>query len=126
MNPLTSARRSFVYRRLSESTQLGDPKGVDSAQRPAGSEPKLKLVDLSVLPRWGIKGRETLAWLKTQGAITPSGDNRSVPQDDGSLIARLSPGETLILSSVPSGRSSLAQAIETIPPVQRSPWESFL
>jgi sarcosine oxidase, subunit gamma len=116
MNPLTSARRSFVYRRLSASTQLKD---ADLAPRPAASGPQLKLVDLSVLPRWGMKGRGAFAWLKTQGAITPRGDNRAEPQDDGSLIARLSPGEALILSSVPDGRSSLALAIETIPPEGR-------
>jgi sarcosine oxidase subunit gamma len=119
MNPLTSARRSFVYRRLSASTPLGRTEDADLAPRPASSKPKLKMVDLSVLPRWGLKGRDAFAYLKTQGAITPSDDNRAEPQHDGSLIARLSPGEALILSSVPDGRSSVAGAIEAMPPEGR-------
>jgi sarcosine oxidase subunit gamma len=115
MNPLTSARRSFVYRRLSAWTPLGRTKDADLAVRPARSEPTLKLVDLSLLPRWGLKGRDAFTYLKTQGAITPSDDNRAEPQHDGSLIARLSPGEALILSAVPDGRSSVAGAVEAIP-----------
>src|SRR3954451_18289524 len=107
MSPLTSARRSFVYRRLSASTTRGERRDANLAPRPAASSPVLKLVDLSVFPRWGVKGREAFAWLKTQGAIAPGGNNRAQPQDDGSLIVRLSPGEALILSSVPDGQSSL-------------------
>jgi sarcosine oxidase, subunit gamma len=116
MSPPTSARRSFVYRRLLASTPRGDSGDDDLAPRPAASSAQLKLVDLSVFPRWGVKGREAFAWLETRGAIAPSGNNRAQLQDDGSLVVRLSPGEALILSSVPDGRSSLAQAIETMPP----------
>jgi sarcosine oxidase, subunit gamma len=119
MNPLTSARRSFVYRRLSASTPLGRTEDADLAPRPPRSEPKLKLIDLSVLPRWGLKGRDAFTFLKTQGASTPNDDNRAEPQHDGSLIARLSPGEALILSAVPDGRSTVAGAVEAIPPEGR-------
>jgi sarcosine oxidase, subunit gamma len=115
MNPLTCARRSFVYRRLSASTS---PRGTDDsngARFALGSETKLKLVDLSVLPRWGLKGRGTFAYLEKLGAITPSNDNKTKAQRDRSLIARLSSGEALILSSLPDGTASVAQAIETLP-----------
>jgi sarcosine oxidase subunit gamma len=77
------------------------------------------LCDLSVLPRWGLKGRDAFPWLTQQGALAPSGDNRARAQADGSLIARLAPGEALILSAWPDGRASLAEAIEGLPPEGR-------
>ena len=56
---------------------------------------KLRLFDLSFLPRWGIKGRGALSWLSAAGAATPAADNRAQRQRDGSLIVQLSPGEAL-------------------------------
>jgi sarcosine oxidase, subunit gamma len=120
MNPLTAARRSFVHRRLTASPSHGGSDDSNGAPSSAGSKSKVKLVDLSILPRWGLKGRETFAYLEQHGAITPRYENKSEPQRDGSLIARLSAGEALILSSLPDGRSSLAQAIDTLPPEGRA------
>jgi sarcosine oxidase subunit gamma len=70
---------------------------------------------LSVLPRWGLKSRDAFSWLAGHGATTPSADNTAKLQRDGSLVARLSPGEALILSPPVHGRSSLAEAIEKLP-----------
>jgi sarcosine oxidase, subunit gamma len=119
MNPLISARRSFVYRRLSASMSRSGTDDGNRAWSPAGRKPKLGLVDLSIIPRWGLKGRDTFAYLKKHGAITPSNDNKAALQRDRSLIVRLSPGEALILPSLPDGRSSIAEAIETLPPEGR-------
>ena len=44
----------------------------------------------------------------------PRADNRAEPQRDGSLIARLSPAEALVLSPV-EGKSGFADAIERLP-----------
>lgn len=113
MSP-SSARRSFIYRR----TLVTQPPADSLARRAAdaaGASP-LKLIDLSVLPRWGLKGRDTFSWLAARGAATPGTDNTAQPQDDGSLIARLSPGEALILSSPAVGRSSLAAPLDELPP----------
>ena len=117
MSPLSVARRSFVYRRLLAAqmmfASIGNAGLVQRAD--ASSEPGPKLIDLSVLPRWGLKGRDTFIWLTDHGAIPPNADNTAELQPDGSLIARISPGEALILSSPVHGRSNLADAIDKLP-----------
>ena len=67
----------------------------------------LKLADLSLIPRWGLKGRDAFAWLAGQGAGVPTRDNVAERQRDGSLIARLSPGEALVLAALPDGQATL-------------------
>ncbi len=76
---------------------------------------KLKLADLSLIPRWGLKGRDAFAWLAAQGASVPTRDNLAERQRDGSLIARLSPGEALVLAALPDGQATLRAAIEALP-----------
>jgi sarcosine oxidase subunit gamma len=56
------------------------------------------LRDLSPLPRTGFKGAESPAWMEAQGVVLPSTPNLATLQPDGSLVARLAPGEFLILS----------------------------
>jgi sarcosine oxidase subunit gamma len=117
MSPLAYPRRSFVYRRLLDIgvsfVGIGDASLAQRA-RPADAESRLELVDLSVVPRWGLKGRDASSWLDSRGATMPGADNRAEPQRDGSLIARLSPAEFLILSPV-AGKCGLADAIEHLP-----------
>ena len=76
----------------------------------------LKLANLSLIPRWGVKGRDASGWLTRQGASVPARDNSAERQRDGSLIARLSPGEALVLASLPRGQSMLQAAIEAMLP----------
>jgi sarcosine oxidase subunit gamma len=109
MNPLTASRRSFVHQRLTQATQLG--RSGDQS----GRARELKLIDMSLRPRWGLKGRGTLAYLEAAGAILPSADNKAERQRDGSLIARLSPGEALILSSLQNGGSAFAECVQSLP-----------
>lgn len=103
----TSMRRSFVSGRLTDDAA--------SASGVGASGQNLRLVDLSLLPRWGAKGRGTFSWLTTTGADVPSGDNRAQRQSDGSLVVQLSPSEVLILSSLPNGQSHLAETIDALP-----------
>jgi sarcosine oxidase, subunit gamma len=117
MNPLVPVRRSFVYRNSIAPISIDGT--IDDKRAPASGEAKLKLVDLSVLSRWGMKGREALGYLQTQGAVLPTRDNKAERQRDGSLVARLSLGEALILPALPTGRSSMAEAIESLPPEGR-------
>lgn len=56
------------------------------------------LTDLSPFPRTGFKGADTPAWLSAQGFVLPQMPNRAIRQADGSLLARLSEGEFLLLS----------------------------
>jgi sarcosine oxidase, subunit gamma len=104
MNASSEQRRSFVQLRLPEAT-VRIP-GITG----------LTLADLSLIPRWGVKGRDALAWLAGQGAGVPARDNAAETQRDGALIARLSPGEALVLAALPDGQSVLKPAIEALPP----------
>ena len=76
------------------------------------------LRDLSTLPRTGFKGAESPAWLEAQGVVLPTAPNLATRQADGSLVARLAPGEFLILgglngSSAPIDRLDTAWSIDT-------------
>jgi sarcosine oxidase subunit gamma len=117
MSPLAYPRRSFVYRRLRDAERSFSgmqDAGMGAQPRAANPRSSVELADLSVVPRWGLKGRDVPAWLARQGASMPQIDNRTEPQPDGSLIARLSPAEVLILSPL-EARSNLADAIEGLP-----------
>jgi sarcosine oxidase, subunit gamma len=116
MSPQSFARRSFVYRRLREASFTFADSGVAAlAERPTPSDARLKMIDLSVIPRWGLKGRGVAAWLARHGAAMPGSDNRAELQADGALIARLAPAEVLILAPIHT-QVSLAEAIGRIPP----------
>ena len=110
-------RRSFVYRRLIAERMSFAARGDGGLGRrpePPGSAAGLRLVDLSVVPRWGLKGRDALPWLGRHDAATPSANNLATRQQDGTLIARLSPAEALILASPVHGGSLLAPAIDAM------------
>jgi sarcosine oxidase subunit gamma len=114
MNAIDDMRRSFIHHRLASSETASNR--FKQGRQNAGVEPVLELVDLSILPRWGVKGREAFAFLNKHGARIPADNNHADRQSDGSLIARLSPAEALILPLLPSGQSILAQSIESVPP----------
>jgi sarcosine oxidase, subunit gamma len=114
----TLPRRSFVYRRVAEanvSFVARDGAGFGETSEPASLASGLKLVDLSVLPRWGLKGRGIASWLARHGMTMPVADNRAERQQDGSLLARLAPAEVLILAPL-IGKSVLAGPIERMAP----------
>ena len=62
----------------------------------------LALIDLSPLPRVGIKGSEPERWLQPQGYTIDEALNKAYQQEDGSLICRLSTNELLWLSRLHS------------------------
>jgi sarcosine oxidase, subunit gamma len=96
-------RGSFVDRSRLANTQA-DVRG----------EADLILTDFSLLPRWGLKGRDTMRWLEQTGAHVPNDNNTSLVQQDGALVARLSPSEALVLASA-NGVSALGPNIKAIP-----------
>lgn len=57
------------------------------------------LSDLSDRPRTGFKGTDTARWLSLQGLAFGEACNRAWLQPDGSLLARLAPGEFLLLGT---------------------------
>jgi sarcosine oxidase subunit gamma len=67
----------------------------------------ISIVDLTSHPRTGIKGRDLSPWIQTTGYEIGAESNRAYLQSDGILVARLSPGELLLLADpfVPSNET---------------------
>ncbi|MBT3170798.1 MAG: sarcosine oxidase [Rhodospirillaceae bacterium] len=103
--PQDFARRSFLYRELeSAGATFDEVNGAaiamafgDDAAAEAAQARSLGLSDLSVLPRTGYKGWNMATWLQGQGAEMAEQNNNVSPQADGTRIARLAPGEALLL-----------------------------
>lgn len=101
-------RRSFHYRALTKSgavfTDLGDvtiPANFgDSDANELNAAKQMGLAELSTLPRGGIKGADTQAWLDENGYQVGEESNRAYLQTDGKLVAKLAPGEVLILPAM--------------------------
>lgn len=60
---------------------------------------KLSLIDLSPLPRGGIKGHDLTRWIESTSYEIGEDSNRAYAQRGGLLIARLSAGELMLLSN---------------------------
>ncbi len=110
-------RRSFLYRELAALDALFDEVnghaaamtcGGDTAQEIARAR-SLGLCDLSALRRVGYKGWNTAAWLAAQGASMGAESNRAYAQADGTRIARLAPGEALLLGTLHGGGALIDQ-----------------
>ena len=105
-DPTDFARRSPLHRVLtSAGANWGAvaggciPMSFDGADE-ASRVGTLGLVDLSVLPRIGFKGREAPGWLERQGLTLPAAPNLARRHDEGALLARLSAEEHLLLSDL--------------------------
>jgi len=77
-----------------------------NTQHPAVSAPanvhvstSCALVDLTVVPRVGFRGAHAATYLNARGFDLPERPNTAVSQSDGSMVARLSHTEYLILGS---------------------------
>ncbi len=66
---------------------------------------QLGLADLSPLSRVGFRGRKTLDWVGSQLLQVPDRNGITATQNDGSLLARLTDGEVLVLDAV-DGRTA--------------------
>lgn len=76
---------------------------------------ELSLTDLSTHPRIGFKGPGAAQWLSHQSVDLPSSPNFSTRQPEGSLVARLSDHEHLVLSNL--------AADATVPDALQQRWE---
>ncbi len=111
VSPNDFKRRSFVAKRLVEAgARFEEVAGAAAAMAFSddGAEEKAALegcglADLSPLPRFGIKGRGGPEWLAGQGVAIPETVNTALRQEDGSLAARLSPSEILVLGDLRGG-----------------------
>lgn len=102
----TPPRRAFHYRELAAAGAVfAERAGGELATRFAGADEaaalaRLGVADLSPWPRTGFKGRDAMAWLAAQGLDIGAESNRAYRQKDGSLAAKLAPGEAVILDAV--------------------------
>jgi sarcosine oxidase subunit gamma len=62
------------------------------------SNTELSLLDLTEVPRAGVKGKDMSPWIESNAITIGDESNRAYLQSDGSLIVRLSPGELLMLA----------------------------
>ena len=111
-------RRSPLYRALeahgARFELLGDfalatDFGREAAAEAAQAE-SLGLADLTPFPRIGFKGWNIGPWLAGNGAEMGEASNWAYRQADGTRIARLAPGEALVLAD----RGGAGPLIETL------------
>ena len=116
--PAEQTRRSPLYRALMAHGARFEPLNGHAAARDFGQgaadeaaqAEALGLADLSPLPRVGFKGWAMAPWLAGAGAALGEASNRAYAQADGTRIARLAPGEALVLAD----RSGAGPLIETL------------
>lgn len=110
VDPTSLARRSPLMHRHKNNraifTTIGNNSVVESYESRDGNiieqanARELAICDLSTLPRIGFKGRGASAWLGNQDFNLPSHPNSAVVQSSGSIIAKLSDQEALILTDI--------------------------
>ena len=104
--PTEQTRRSPLYRALAADGARFEPLGDYAIARDYGREAadeaaqaeSLSLADLTPFPRVGFKGWNIGPWLAAAGAEMGEASNRAYRQADGTRIARLAPGEALVLA----------------------------
>ena len=116
--PAEEPRRSPLYRALEAhgarfetlgGYAVASDFGKDAAAEAAQAE-SLGLADLTPFPRVGFKGWNIAPWLAGNGAEMGEASNWAYPQADGTRIARLAPGEALVLAD----RSGAGPLIESL------------
>ncbi len=116
--PEEEPRRSPLYRALAADGARFETLGAFAVARDFGREAaeeaaqaeSLALADLTPFPRVGFKGWNIAPWLGGHGAALGEESNRAYPQADGTRIARLSPGEALVLAD----RTGNGPLVETL------------
>ncbi|MEQ8640967.1 MAG: sarcosine oxidase [Alphaproteobacteria bacterium] len=116
LDPQSLPRRSPIYRHLQSlganfeaiddqacAMDYGDPDGEAIQAR------NMAIADACALPRWGLKGWNTMAWLRDHGCSVGEETNVAFRQSDGSLIAALAWGEALILGTL--GGAGISQRL---------------
>ena len=102
LNPEFCNKRSPVYRLL-QGASFEDVDGgahaVSSCNDSAQQRAKGGLIDLSLIPRCGVRGPGAAAWLAQQGLPHPSQANRSESNELGQYVLRLGLTEHWVLAN---------------------------
>ncbi len=109
--PDAQLRRSPLYRSLEALGALFEPLNGYAAAQSCGRDvldetaraKTLGLADLTPFRRIGFKGWNIAPWLEAKGAALGEASNRAYRQTDGSRIARLAPGEVIVLGDRTGG-----------------------
>jgi sarcosine oxidase subunit gamma len=109
-------RRSQLYRwHLQAGAEYDEHNNTGLVERYSGNDQehelaqRLGLTDLSTLPRTGFKGPGAPTWVGQQGPQLPGNPNRASLHTDGSLLARLSQEELLVLSDLQLNTSLVSE-----------------
>ncbi|NOG32236.1 sarcosine oxidase [Halomonas sp. TBZ9] len=81
----------------------------DSKEANVARLTQCSLSDLSALARLGVRGQKAAGFLTQHGYQLPSAPNQAVKQPDGSLVARLSASEYLLLGSLADAGQRISQ-----------------
>lgn len=110
LDPTTAPRRSQLNQRHVSSHALFKELGSnlvvshygnnDSIIEEHSQAQTLAICDLSTLPRIGFKGAGAPSWVEAQKLNLPAMANTTVLQGSGSLVAKLSDQEILVLSDI--------------------------
>jgi len=90
-------RQAARWQEVAGNTVISDFGESAAERRQAFSN--MALIDLSPLPRTGIKGSQLSQWINSRNYELGTESNHAYAQRDGTLIARLSPGELMLLSN---------------------------
>ena len=109
--PAAQLRRSPLYRPLEALGAVFEPLNGYAAAQSCGRDvldetaraKVLGLADLTPFRRIGFKGWNIGPWLEAGGAVLGEASNRAYRQADGTRIARLAPGEVVVLGDRAGG-----------------------
>ena len=118
IDPTEARRRSFIYRKLLATGARFETLGhgavaTNFTEVRTDAIERLAICDLSGLPRVGIKGRDTLDWLRGLEFDFNDTPNRTHCQSDGTVLAVLSPNEVTLLSPLTDPNLALMDLIDT-------------
>ena len=130
LTPESLARRSFVYRKLTDLGARFTASNEAAVAASFGGEDEaaaarnLALADLSPLRRAGFKGAGAADWLASQGVTVPE-INRCAAQADGAMVFRLGANDIMITTDIataaalPDRLSAAWAALENPPQAAR-------
>ena len=107
MNPELESKRSFIYRQLADGLKQSKSTEVSTA-----------LVDLSLLPRIGMRGSRSTEYLNAIKMPIPEKPNLAVSADTGELVLRLGVNSYWVLASLADAGVTLTSLTEKSLPEQ--------
>lgn len=109
MQELYQAERSLIQAHVGNYQAYGSGKHFLTTAHDQQAIEHCALIDLTHLSRVGFRGQDSANYLKELGFQLPEKANFSIQQENGTLVARLSATEYLILGGLSDFGESVAQ-----------------